>query len=97
MEHCFRKRRLPVHVRCRQIGRDIDTRQVLRNCNRRSDVNFYATTSSFASAVEAMLAGFVDVGCLGPKFCLVAPEKLNGATEPFVTCALPDDMFMDEH
>lgn len=59
------------------------------------DVNFYATTS-YASVVEAMLAGFVDVGSLGPKIYLVAHEKSNGAIEPVVTYALPADMFMDE-
>ena len=59
------------------------------------DVNFYATTS-YASVVEAMLAGFVDVGSLGPKIYLVAHEKSKGAIEPVVTYALPADMFMDE-
>ena len=59
------------------------------------DVNFYATTS-YASVVEAMLSGFVDVGSLGPKIYLVAHEKSNGAIEPVVSYALPADMFMDE-
>ena len=59
------------------------------------DINFYATTS-YASVVEAMLSGFVDVGSLGPKIYLVAHEKSNGEIQPVVSYALPADMFMDE-
>lgn len=59
------------------------------------DINFYATTS-YASVVEAMLSGFVDVGSLGPKIYLVAHEKSKGAIEPVVSYALPADMFMDK-
>ena len=42
-----------------------------------------------------MLAGFVNVGSLGPKIYLLAHEKSNGAVEPVVTYALPADMFID--
>ena len=37
-------------------------------------IDFYATTS-YASVVQAMLSGFVDIGKLGPKINLVANEK----------------------
>lgn len=59
------------------------------------DINFY-TTTSYASVVEAMLSGFVDIGSLGPKIYLVAHDKSEGAIEPIISYALPADMFMDE-
>jgi len=59
------------------------------------DINFY-TTTSYASVVEAMLSGFVDIGSLGPKIYLVAHEKSKGAIVPIVSYAIPADMFMDE-
>ena len=59
------------------------------------DINFY-TTTSYASVVEAMLSGFVDIGSLGPKIYLVAHEKSKGAIEPLVSYTIPADMFMDK-
>ena len=45
------------------------------------NINFY-TTTSYASVVEAMLSGFVDVASLGPKIYIVAHEKSGGAIKP---------------
>lgn len=59
------------------------------------NLNFYATTS-YASVVEAMLSGFVDVATLGPKIYIVAHEKSKGAIQPIVSMALPADRFMDK-
>ncbi len=59
------------------------------------NINFY-TTTSYASVVEAMLSGFVDIGSLGPKIYLVAHDKSDGAIEPIVSYAIPADMFMSE-
>lgn len=51
-------------------------------------INFYATTS-YASVVEAMMGGFVDIGKLGPKIYIVAVEKSKGAIVPLVSTARP--------
>ena len=59
------------------------------------DINFYATTS-YASVVEAMLSGFVDIGKLGPKIYLVAHEKSKGTILPVVATALPATIFYDK-
>ncbi len=59
------------------------------------NINFY-TTTSYASVVEAMLSGFVDVGSLGPKIYIVAHEKSKGAIVPLVSYTIPADMFMDK-
>ena len=59
------------------------------------DINFYATTS-YASVVEAMLSGFVDVASLGPKSYLIAHEKSGGKIVPVVSYALPADMYNDK-
>jgi phosphonate transport system substrate-binding protein len=59
------------------------------------DINFY-TTTSYASVVEAMLSGFVDVASLGPKIYIVANEKSDGAIVPVVSYTLPADMFNDK-
>jgi phosphonate transport system substrate-binding protein len=56
------------------------------------DINFYATTS-YASVVEAMLGGFVDVGKLGPKIYTVAREKSGGTIVPLVSTARPAHNF----
>ena len=60
-----------------------------------ADINFYATTS-YASVVEAMLSGFVDIGKLGPKIYLVAKEKSKGQIEPVVATARPPTIFYDQ-
>ncbi len=59
------------------------------------NINFY-TTTSYASVVEAMLSGFVDVASLGPKIYIVAHEKSGGAIEPIVSYTIPADMFNDK-
>ena len=59
------------------------------------DINFY-TTTSYASVVEAMLSGFVDVASLGPKIYIVAHEKSGGAIVPLVSYTIPADMFNDK-
>ena len=59
------------------------------------DINFYATTS-YASVVEAMLSGFVDIGKLGPKIYIVAREKSKGSVHPIVATARPANMFYDK-
>lgn len=59
------------------------------------DINFY-TTTSYASVVEAMLSGFVDVASLGPKIYIVAHEKSGGAIVPIVSYTLPADMYNDK-
>ena len=56
------------------------------------NVNFYATTS-YASVVEAMLGGFVDVAKLGPKIYIVAHEKSGGTIVPLVSTARPAHNF----
>jgi phosphonate transport system substrate-binding protein len=58
-------------------------------------INFY-TTTSYASVVEAMLSGFVDVASLGPKIYIVAHEKSDGAIVPIVSYTLPADMYNDK-
>ena len=57
-----------------------------------ADINFYATTS-YASVVEAMLSGFVDIGKLGPKIYLVANEKSKGQIVPVVATGRPPTIF----
>lgn len=57
-------------------------------------INFYATTS-YASVVEAMMAGFVDFAKLGPKIYLVAYEKSGKTIVPIVTFAKPADQITD--
>ncbi len=59
------------------------------------NINFY-TTTSYASVVEAMLSGFVDVASLGPKIYIVAHEKSGGAIVPIVSYTLPADMYNDK-
>jgi phosphonate transport system substrate-binding protein len=59
------------------------------------DINFYATTS-YASVVEAMLSGFVDIGKLGPKIYIVAREKSKGSVHPIVATARPANMFYNK-
>ena len=59
------------------------------------NINFYATTS-YASVVEAMLGGFVDVGKLGPKIYTVAREKSGGTIVPLVSTALPPHNYADK-
>ncbi len=59
------------------------------------NINFY-TTTSYASVVEAMLSGFVDVASLGPKIYIVAHEKSGGAIEPIVSYTIPADMFNEK-
>ena len=58
-------------------------------------INFYATTS-YASAVEAMLGGFVDIAKLGPKIYIVAHEKSGGSIVPLVSTARPAHNFNDK-
>lgn len=60
-----------------------------------ADINFY-TTTSYASVVEAMLSGFVDIGKLGPKIYLVAHEKSGGSIVPVVATARPPTIFYPE-
>ena len=60
-----------------------------------ADINFYATTS-YASVVEAMLGGFVDIGKLGPKIYIVAREKSQGQIEPVAAAAKPPTVFYDK-
>lgn len=57
-----------------------------------ADINFY-TTTSYASVVEAMLSGFVDIGKLGPKIYLVAHEKSKGKIIPVVATARAPTVF----
>tara|TARA_R110000868_G_scaffold411778_1_gene710128 strand:- start:17941 stop:18831 length:891 start_codon:yes stop_codon:yes gene_type:complete len=59
------------------------------------DINFYATTS-YASVVQAMLSGFVDIGKLGPKIYLVANEKSGGDIIPVVATGRPPTVFYPE-
>ena len=59
------------------------------------NINFY-TTTSYASVVEAMLSGFVDIASLGPKIYIVAHEKSGGAIVPLVSYTIPADMFNDK-
>ena len=59
------------------------------------NINFYATTS-YASVVEAMLGGFVDIGKLGPKIYIVAHEKSGGTVVPLVSTALPPHNYNDK-
>ena len=56
------------------------------------DINFYATTS-YASVVQAMLSGFVDIGKLGPKIYLVANDKSGGDIIPVVATGRPPNVF----
>ena len=58
-------------------------------------INFYATTS-YASAVEAMLGGFVDIGKLGPKIYIVAHKKSGGSIVPLVSTARPPHNYNDK-
>jgi phosphonate transport system substrate-binding protein len=60
-----------------------------------ADINFYATTS-YASVVEAMLSGFVDIGKLGPKIYIVAKDKSKGQVVPVVATARPPTIFYDK-
>jgi phosphonate transport system substrate-binding protein len=60
-----------------------------------ADLNFYATTS-YASVVEAMMSGFVDIGKLGPKIYIVARKKSKGQIEPVVATARPPTIFYDK-
>lgn len=60
-----------------------------------ADINFY-TTTSYASVVEAMLSGFVDVGKLGPKIYIVANTKSKGKIIPVVATARPPTVFYPE-
>lgn len=60
-----------------------------------ADINFYATTS-YASVVEAMLSGFVDIGKLGPKIYIVARDKSKGQIDPVVATARPPTIFYDK-
>ena len=55
-------------------------------------INFYATTS-YASVVEAMMAGFVDFAKLGPKIYLVAAEKSQGTIVPIANFAAAPNAF----
>ena len=55
-------------------------------------INWYATTS-YASVVEAMMAGFVDFAKLGPKIYLVAAEKSEGAIRPIANFAAEANAF----
>ncbi len=57
-----------------------------------ADINFY-TTTSYASVVEAMLSGFVDIGKLGPKIYLVANDKSKGQIVPVVATGRPPTIF----
>jgi phosphonate transport system substrate-binding protein len=57
-----------------------------------ADINFY-TTTSYASVVEAMLGGFVDIGKLGPKIYLVANDKSKGQIVPVVATARQPTIF----
>lgn len=57
-----------------------------------ADINFY-TTTSYASVVEAMLSGFVDIGKLGPKIYLVANDKSKGQIVPVVATGRPPTVF----
>jgi phosphonate transport system substrate-binding protein len=57
-----------------------------------ADINFY-TTTSYASVVEAMLSGFVDIGKLGPKIYLVANDKSKGQIIPVVATGRPPSVF----
>ncbi|MFQ5827932.1 MAG: phosphate/phosphite/phosphonate ABC transporter substrate-binding protein [Candidatus Methylomirabilia bacterium] len=57
-------------------------------------INFYATTS-YASAVEAMMGGFVHVAKLGPKIYLVAAEKSQKTIVPIVNFARAPDRITD--
>ncbi|MFQ5797050.1 MAG: phosphate/phosphite/phosphonate ABC transporter substrate-binding protein, partial [Candidatus Bipolaricaulia bacterium] len=57
-------------------------------------INFYATTS-YASVVEAMMGGFVDVAKLGPKIYLVAAEKSKKSIVPIVNFARAPDRITD--
>lgn len=59
------------------------------------DLQFY-TTTSYASVIEAMLSGFVDIASLGPESYLVAHEKSNGDIVPLVSYTLPPDMYNDK-
>lgn len=54
--------------------------------------SFYATTS-YASVVEAMLSGFVDIAKLGPKIYLVAAEKSKGTIVPVASFAREANIF----
>ncbi len=58
-------------------------------------IDFYATTS-YASVVQAMLSGFVDIGKLGPKIYLVANEKSGGDIIPVVATGRPPTVFYPE-
>ena len=55
-------------------------------------INWYATTS-YASVVEAMMAGFVDFAKLGPKIYLVAAEKSQGSIKPIANFAAEANAF----
>ena len=55
-------------------------------------INWYATTS-YASVVEAMMAGFVDFAKLGPKIYLVAAEKSEGTIRPIANFAAEANAF----
>ena len=55
-------------------------------------INWYATTS-YASVVEAMMAGFVDFAKLGPKIYLVAAEKSEGTIRPIANFAAEASVF----
>lgn len=59
------------------------------------DINFY-TTTSYASVVEAMLSGFVDIGKLGPKIYIVAHDKSGGDIVPVVATGRPPNVFYPE-
>ena len=54
--------------------------------------SFYATTS-YASVVEAMLGGFVDIAKLGPKIYIVAAEKSKGTIVPVASFAREANIF----
>ena len=58
-------------------------------------IDFY-TTTSYASVVQAMLSGFVDIGKLGPKIYLVANEKSGGDIIPVVATGRPPTVFYPE-
>lgn len=60
-----------------------------------ADINFYATTS-YASVVESMLSGFVDIGKLGPNIYIVANEKSKGQLVPLVATARGPTLFYDQ-
>jgi phosphonate transport system substrate-binding protein len=57
-------------------------------------INFFATTS-YAAAVEAMIADFADVAMLGPKIYLVAREKTTKIV-PIVGTGRPPNHFLKE-